>query len=215
MNARSPEEKVNHPLFARIYMRMARKRHETEDEHRRELLAGLSGTVIEVGAGNGLNFPLYPESVERVLAVEPEPLLREAAIEEAKGAPVEIEVVDGVASALPAEDASHDAVIASLVLCSVSDQAQALAEMRRVLKPDGELRFYEHVIAHGRLPARLQRIADATFWPRVAGGCHMARDTGAAIGRAGFTIERSERFPFTPGAPVPSIPHILGVARRP
>jgi ubiquinone/menaquinone biosynthesis C-methylase UbiE len=213
LTAGATEEKVRHPLFARIYMRMARKRHETEDEHRRKLLEGLSGRVIEVGAGNGLNFPLYPATVEKVLAAEPEPLLREAAVEAARRAPAEIEVIDGVASALPAEDASQDAAVASLVLCSVRDQAEALAEMRRVLKPGGELRFYEHVIAHKPVPARLQRIADATFWPRVAGGCHMARDTLSAIERAGFTIERSERFPFTPGAPVPSIPHILGVAR--
>jgi ubiquinone/menaquinone biosynthesis C-methylase UbiE len=209
------QEEVHHPLFARIYMRMSRKRHETEDVHRRRLLEGLSGKVIEVGAGNGLNFPLYPDTVEKVLAIEPEPLLRKAAIEEASKAPVEIEVVDGVASALPADDGSQDAVIASLVLCSVPDQAAALAEMRRVLKPGGELRFYEHVIAQKPLPARLQRIADATFWPRVAGGCHMARDTGPAIEAAGFSVEWSERFPFTPGAPVPSIPHIIGIARRP
>jgi ubiquinone/menaquinone biosynthesis C-methylase UbiE len=207
-------EEVHHPLFARIYMRLSRKRHETEDEYRRKLLNGLSGRVIEVGAGNGLNFAVYPQTVEKVLAVEPEPLLREAAIEEAKKAPVEIEVVDGVASELPAEEGSQDAAIASLVLCSVPDQSKALAEMRRVLKPGGELRFYEHVISQKRLPARLQRIADATFWPRVAGGCHMARDTLPAIEAAGFKVERSERFPFTPGAPVPSIPHILGVARR-
>jgi ubiquinone/menaquinone biosynthesis C-methylase UbiE len=206
-------EEVRHPLFARIYMGMSRKRHETEDEHRRKLLEGLSGQVIEVGAGNGLNFSLYPHTVERVLAVEPEPLLRKAATEEAKKAPVQIEVLDGVASVLPVGDASQDAVITSLVLCSVPDQAVALAEIRRVLKADGQLRFYEHVVAHKPFPARLQRLADASFWPRVAGGCHMARDTGAAIERAGFQIERSERFPFTPGAPVPSSPHILGVAR--
>ena len=208
-------ERVSHPLFARIYMRMARKRHETEDEHRRRLLAGLSGSVIEVGAGNGLNFSLYPETVDRVLAVEPEPRLREAASNEAKEAPVRVEVVDGVAGDLPVEDASQDAAVASLVLCSVPEQDQALAELRRVLKPGGELRYYEHVLAHKPFTARLQRIADATFWPRVAGGCHMARDTEAAIERAGFEIERSERFRFTPGAPVPATPHILGVARRP
>jgi ubiquinone/menaquinone biosynthesis C-methylase UbiE len=149
-----------------------------------------------------------------VLAVEPEPLLRKAAVEEARSASVEIEVVDGVASALPAEDASQDAAIASLVLCSVPDQTKALAEMRRVLKPGGELRFYEHVVAHKSLPAGLQRVADATIWPRVAGGCHLARDTGATIEEAGFTIQRSERFPFSPSAALPSIPHILGVARR-
>jgi len=208
------DEEVRHPLFARIYMRLSRKRHEREDKHRQRLLDGLSGRVIEVGAGNGLNFSLYPEAVERVLAVEPEPLLREAAIEEGRKAAVPIEVVDGIASALPSDDGSQDAVVASLVLCSVPDQGAALAEMRRVLKPGGQLRFYEHVLAHRPLPARLQRIADATFWPRVAGGCHMARDTTAAIEAAGFEVESSDRFPFTPGAPVPSLPHILGVARR-
>lgn len=215
MTVPAGEEKVRHPIFARIYMRMSRKRHETEDDHRRRLLEGLSGRVIEVGAGNGLNFALYPAAVEAVLAVEPEPLLRKAAIEEAREAPVTVEVVDGVASALPAEDGSQDAAVASLVLCSVPDQVKALAEMRRVVKPGGELRFYEHVVAHRPLPARLQRIADATFWPRVAGGCHMARETQAAIERAGFEVERIDRFGFTPGAPVPPIPHILGIARRP
>lgn len=215
MTVPAGEEKVRHPIFARIYMRMSRKRHETEDDHRRRLLEGLSGRVIEVGAGNGLNFALYPGAVEAVLAVEPEPLLRKAAIEEAREAPVTVEVVDGVASALPAEDGSQDAAVASLVLCSVPDQVKALAEMRRVVKPGGELRFYEHVVAHRPLPARLQRIADATFWPRVAGGCHMARETQASIERAGFEVERIDRFGFTPGAPVPPIPHILGIARRP
>jgi ubiquinone/menaquinone biosynthesis C-methylase UbiE len=209
------EEKVEHPLFARIYMRMTSgRRNRGEDEHRERLLAGLSGRVIEVGAGNGLNFTLYPPEVERVLAVEPEPLLREAALRESKSAPVEIEVIGGVAAALPVPDASQDAAIASLVLCSVSNQEQALAELRRVLKPGGELRFYEHVVSHKPLAARLQRLADATFWPRVAGGCHMARDTDKAIEAAGFSVERVERFPFSPGAIVPSLPHILGVARR-
>lgn len=215
MSAGTPKESVKHPLFARLYMRMSRKRHETEDEHRTKMLAGLAGQVIEVGAGNGLNFSLYPEAVERVLAVEPEPRLRAAALEEAEDAPVEIEVVDGVAAALPADDGSQDAVVASLVLCSVRDQAEALAEMKRVLKPGGELRFYEHVLARKPLWARLQRVADATFWPRVGGGCHLARDTQAAIERAGFSIVSVERFPFSPGAPVPAIPHILGVGRAP
>lgn len=71
------------------------------------------------------------------------------------------------------------------------------------------------MIAERPIPAGLQRVADATFWPRVGGGCHLSRDTGAAIEQAGFEVETSKRFSFTPGAPVPPIPHILGVARRP
>jgi ubiquinone/menaquinone biosynthesis C-methylase UbiE len=205
-------EKVHHPLFARIYMRTASGK---EDPYRAELLAGLSGAVIEVGAGHGLNFAHYPAEVERVLAVEPESVLRAAAVEAAAQASVPIEVVDGVASSLPAEDASFDAAVTSLVLCSVADQAQALAELRRVLRPCGELHFYEHVIAHGALARGAQRVADATFWPRVAGGCHLTRDTTAAITAAGFEIEQVRRFGFTPGPPVPPIPHVLGVARRP
>lgn len=208
-------EKVEHPVFARIYLRMAsgRKAHG-EDEYRRRLLEGVEGRVIEVGAGNGLNFALYPTGVDEVLAVEPEPLLREAATENARDASVRVEVVDGTAGQLPAEDESFDVGVASLVLCSVDDQRQALAELRRVIRPGGELRFYEHVVAERPLPARLQRLADATFWPHVAGGCHMSRDTKGAIEEAGFGVESIDRFSFSPGAPVPPLPHILGVARR-
>jgi ubiquinone/menaquinone biosynthesis C-methylase UbiE len=209
------EAEVHHPLFARLYMRLtSSSKARGGDEHRRKLLAGLSGRVVEVGAGNGLNFPWYPETVVEVLAVEPEPLLRDAALKAAAEAPAPVRVVDGLAGRLPAKDESCDAGIASLVLCSVDDQDEALAELRRVIRPGGELRFYEHVVAERPIAARLQRGADATFWPRIGGGCHLARDTQGAIERAGFTIESSERFPFSPGAPVPALPHILGVARR-
>jgi ubiquinone/menaquinone biosynthesis C-methylase UbiE len=208
-------ETVHHPIFARLYLRMTRSRKaKGEDEHRRRLLAGLSGRVIEVGAGNGLNFPFYPQAVEEVIAVEPEPTLRKAALAAAREAPVRVEVIDGVAGALPAQDASFDVGVASLVLCSVPDQARALAELRRVIRPGGELRFYEHVVSGRPLQARLQRLADATFWPRVGGGCHMSRDTTPAIEDAGFAIESLDRFPFSPGAPIPALAHILGVARR-
>jgi ubiquinone/menaquinone biosynthesis C-methylase UbiE len=211
----SSENQVHHPIFARIYLRISAQADERGGaEHRDKLLAGLSGRVIEVGAGNGGNFAHYPPEVVEVLAVEPESLLRENAEEAARDAPVKITVVDGLADALPAEDGTFDAAIASLVLCSVPDQAHALGEIHRVLRPGGELRFYEHVVSRKPMMARMQRFADATFYPHISGGCHAARDTGAAIEAAGFEVETLERFAFKPGALAPSIPHILGRARR-
>jgi ubiquinone/menaquinone biosynthesis C-methylase UbiE len=171
--------------------------------------------VIEVGAGSGANFAHYPTTVEEVVAVEPERYLRERAQQAAAQSPVAVSVVDGFGDRLPGEDGSFDAGIAALVLCTVPDQKQTLAEMFRVIRPGGELRFYEHVVSHSKMEARLQRLADATIWPRVAGGCHLSRDTTAGIEQAGFVIETCERFPFTPAPFLPPDPHILGTARRP
>jgi SAM-dependent methyltransferase len=213
--AHPAEEKVHHPVFARMYLRAVRRRvADEEEEHRRALVRGLTGRVIELGAGSGINFPFYPPTVEHVLAVEPEPTLRAAAIENTGDAPVPVTVVDGVSGRLPADDHSLDAAVASLVLCSVPRQDRALMELHRVLRPGGELRFYEHVVARHAVAASIQRLADATLWPRAVGGCHLSRDTAAEIERAGFAIERCDRFTYSPGPPVPRIPHILGVARR-
>jgi len=206
---------VHHPLFARGYARMAAKAESKgAAAHRTELLAGLTGRVIEVGAGNGLNFAHYPDTVEHVLAVEPEPLLRDLATKASEHAPVTVEVVDGVADALPAEDAAFDAGVASLVLCSVADQDQALTELWRVIRPGGELRFYEHVRADTPGFARFQRAIDV-IWPHVGGGCHTSRDTQSAIERAGFEVLTSRRFRFIPcWLAGPVAPHVVGVARR-
>jgi ubiquinone/menaquinone biosynthesis C-methylase UbiE len=204
---------VKHPLFARAYAWIApREDRGGGAENRRELLAGLSGRVVEVGAGIGSNFEHYPPTVKEVVAVEPEPYLRRKAEQAAARAAVQVRVVDGLADALPVEDASFDAGVASLVLCSVPDQDAALGELHRVIRPGGDLRFYEHVISNRPGRRRLQRFMDATFWPRMAGGCHMTRDTRAAIERAGFRVQHSRRFPFPPGAL--AVPHILGSARR-
>ena len=171
--------------------------------------------MIEVGAGHGLNFAYYPASVTEVVAVEPEPHLRALAEAAAERAPVSVKVMSGTADALRAEDGEVDAVVASLVLCSVSDQAVALREIARVLRPGGELRFYEHVISSRPAMARVQRALDATIYPPLAGGCHCARETRAAILDAGFQIDREERIAFKPSPILPTIPHILGAARRP
>jgi ubiquinone/menaquinone biosynthesis C-methylase UbiE len=207
---------THHPVFSRVYPRIARAAEKGGGaEHRQALLAGLQGRVIEVGAGHGLNFAYYPSDVSEVAAVEPEPHLRELARHAAERTTVRIEVVAGLAEALPAKDGEFDVAVASLVLCSVPDQHAALEEIFRVLRPGGELRFYEHVLALSPGTARVQRLLDATVYPFLAGGCHCARDTGAAIQRAGFQVQRQERMAFKPSPLTPAIPHILGAATRP
>jgi len=173
-------------------------------EHRRKLLTGLRGRVVEVGAGSGANFQHYPTSVSEVIAVEPEPYLRERAEHATLKAPVSVSVAHGGADRLPGEAASFDAGVVALVLCTVPNQQSALAELYRVIRPGGELRFYEHVISESVWETRFQRIADATFWPRLAGGCHLARDTTTAIERAGFQIETFERFRYSPAPFLPA-----------
>jgi SAM-dependent methyltransferase len=206
-----------HPVFARMFARMSERMEDAgAREYRKETLSGLAGRLIEVGAGNGLNFRHYPDAVTEVVALEPEPYLRELARRAAAEASVPVVVTDGVADDLPGGEAAFDAGVASLVLCSVPDQASALAELLRVIRPGGELRFFEHVAARSPGLARLQRTVDRLFWPRVGGGCHTHRDTAAEIERAGFTIEEMRRFPFRVcilAAPV--TPHIIGRARRP
>jgi ubiquinone/menaquinone biosynthesis C-methylase UbiE len=207
----------SHPIFARVYERISGPLDRAGGaEHRRRLLTGLSGRVIEVGAGNGRNFAHYPPEVSTVLAVEPEPRLRATAQRAAAPAPVPITVVDGVAEALPAEGGDFDAAVLSLVLCSVPDQAAALAEVRRVVRPGGQVRFFEHVVAeHPGILRRVQRLADASIRPMLCGGCHAGRDTVAAIGAAGFVITDLDRFRFpdTPMA-LAAAPHVLGSATR-
>jgi ubiquinone/menaquinone biosynthesis C-methylase UbiE len=212
----SSTTKVSHPIFARMYARIsAAAEKKGNAEHRDEMLAGLEGRVIEIGAGTGLNFRHYPEGVTEVVAVEPEPLLRRMATEEAARSRVSIEVVEGVANALPAEDESFDVGIASLVLCSVAEPDAALAELFRVIRPGGELRFLEHVRASSPGFARFQRAIDV-FHPRIGGGCHTSRDTLGAIERAGFVVETMRRFRFVPCFLDQAItPHIVGRARRP
>jgi ubiquinone/menaquinone biosynthesis C-methylase UbiE len=204
--------RFQHPRFARAYERVSREAEARGTaEHRARMLDGLAGRVIEVGAGNGLNFGHYPPAVTEVVAVEPEDRLRATAARAASGAPVPVTVVTGHADELPADDASFDAVVVSLVLCSVPDPATALAEVRRVLRPGGQLRFYEHVRSH-RAPLGLLEDLLTPLWSRAAGGCHLNRDLAASIHAAGFAIERLERFGYRLVRLGPSQAHILGVA---
>jgi SAM-dependent methyltransferase len=204
---------VKNPLFARYFTRFGGRLEERGNiELRREMLAGLSGRVLEAGPGIGLNFGHYPATVTEVVAVEPEPYLREQAIGATAGAPVPIRVVDGTAAGLPAADGEFDAVVVSCLLCSVSEVPAALAEFRRVLRPGGELRFYEHVLSRDPLFAAIQRGADL-IWPHLMGGCHVQRNTRAAIGQV-FDIQTCRGFRFPSSGFLPAAPRILGVARK-
>lgn len=204
---------INHPLFARFYTVLARLAEPAGTaDHRRELLAGIAGRVVEVGSGAGTNFAHYPTTVTEVVAVEPEPYLRDRSKAAAVGAPVAVSVKDGSAANLPVEDGWADVVVFSLVLCSVADPAAALTEARRVLRSGGELRFYEHVRAASTGRARFQDRVDRV-WPYVAGGCHCNRDTPKTIEDAGFDIEHVRRFDLRLGwAVAPVAPHAIGAA---
>ncbi|MGO9198415.1 MAG: class I SAM-dependent methyltransferase [Acidimicrobiales bacterium] len=205
----------SHPIFARLYGWFSpRSEKAGTGVHREELLSGLTGRVVEVGAGNGLNFAHYPPGVDSVTAYEPESHLRRLAELAAATAPVPIEVSDAAAEHIPAADAAFDAAVVSLVLCSVADQGVALAELYRVLRPNGELRFYEHVRSGNRKRARLQDRVDP-LWSSIFGGCHPNRDTEAAIVAAGFVVERCHRFNYEPvPLTAPVAPVVIGVARR-
>lgn len=215
------EPRVRHPLFARFYERLSEGADVRAGvrAHRSELLAGLTGRVVEIGAGNGLNFARYPAEVSAVLAVEPEPRLRRTAAEAARKpqVPVPVQVVAGTAQALPAADESCDAAVCSLVLCSLPDVSHALREVRRVLRPGGELRFYEHGRAEGRPGmVRLQRALDASVWPLLLGGCHSGRDPVGEIAAAGFEDLSFRRLQVPAQGPaLPSSFHVLGRTRRP
>ena len=206
---------VDHPLCARLYARQSEQAERLGLAARRaQLLDGLAGRVLEIGAGNGLNFRHYPASVDELVAVEPERHLRALAQAAAPDAPVPVTVLDELGEQLPFADGDFDAAVASLTLCSIGDVEQALAELHSVVQPGGELRFLEHVASPHRAARALQRAADATIWPRLSGGCHLGRDTGGLIEAAGFEIERCERFAFRISPLDPPKTHVIGVARR-
>ncbi|MFF5188594.1 class I SAM-dependent methyltransferase [Streptomyces sp. NPDC000345] len=217
-SGRVPGDPVHHPLFARCYTLLgtAAETRAGLAGVRDRLLAGLSGRVIEIGAGNGLNFAHYPGAVSEVVAIEPERRMRRSAQEAALRAEVPVDVVPGMAEALPVKSEAFDAAVVSLVLCSVRDVPRALAELRRVLRPGGELRFFEHGPGGGRAMLAAQRALDRTVWPSLAGGCHLTRDTVGALRDAGFELGPYRRMSLPEKGPrLPFSFCVLGSARRP
>lgn len=180
-------------------------------EHRQHLVGEAEGEVLEVGAGTGRNLRDY-RGATKIVALEPDADMRARAEHRAGRAAVPVEVVDGDALSLPFPDGSFDTVVFSLVLCTIPDPAQALREAYRVLRPGGNLRFYEHVRSgEEELARRQDRWCRAWRW--FGRGCHPNRDTVSLIEASGFTIGEVDEFPLA-GAPSIVRPHVLGVAER-
>ena len=182
--------KRGHRLFAAVYDWLQRPlERRFLGERRARLLEHLRGEVFDVGAGTGANLR-YFERADHVIAAEPDPAMRRRLVSRLPEARVPVEVVDAEAESLPFDDARFDAVVYTLVLCTVTDPSRALSEARRVLKPGGRLIVFEHVRGIGRLARWQDRVTP--LWSRLFAGCHPNRDTRSAIERAGFSFERVE-----------------------
>ncbi|MEB8341182.1 class I SAM-dependent methyltransferase [Streptomyces endophyticus] len=207
---------VHHPVFARYYAQAIERAEPVMAPLRSELVAGLSGRVLEIGAGTGIGFGHYPTTVSEVVAIEPERTLRRIAVDAAQRVDVPVDVVPGAAEALPVKSEAYDAVVLSTVLCSVRNVERALGEVRRVLRPGGEVRFFEHVRAPGRGMRLVQGALDRTVWPLCLGGCHLRRDALGSLRAAGFELGAHRALTVPEQGPrLPTSYCVLGTARRP
>jgi SAM-dependent methyltransferase len=182
-------------------------------DQRRRVCEGLAGEVVEIGFGSGLNVPFYPPEVERVAAVEPADVGWRLAGKRvgATTIPVERSGLDG--QSLPFPDDSFDAALSTWTMCTIPDIDAALRELRRVLKPGGELHFVEHGLAPDEPVQRWQHRLEP-IQKRVFGGCHLTRPTVELLRGAGFTIDRLDTY-YEQGSPKFLGANSLGVARSP
>ena len=197
-------------IFARAYDRLSEPMERKGlAEHRRQLLGGLSGAVLEIGAGTGRNLAFYPDAVTSVTVTEPSPPMVSRLRAQVEQTRPDTVVVEAPAENLPFDDASFDAVVTTLVLCSVTDLDAAARQLRRVVRPDGQLVVIEHVATKGG-PSLPQRVWDPV--QHVVGrNCHVTRDVRTALERAGFDLGGVVDATM-PGAPAVMFPIILGVA---
>lgn len=169
-------------------------------KQRAKIVPQAHGRVLELGIGMGLNLAFYdPAKVSEVIGVDPAPELRAVARAAPRDPALNVRVDDGTAENLPFEAASFDCVVCTFTLCSVQAPARALAEARRVLKPDGRLFFCEHGLAPDAGVATWQRRIEP-IWKRMAGGCHLTRPVASAIAAAGFRVSRQDSM-YLPGTP--------------
>lgn len=178
---------------------------------RAELLSRARGDILEIGMGTGANLAHYPERVDRLLAVEPNPAMAERADIDSFRGSGPVEIIEGFAGELPVDDDSFDTVVSTLVLCSVPDVDAALDEIRRVLRPGGRFLFLEHVASHRTGVQKWQDRLDPV-WHWCTGDCHMNRRTGEAIEEADFEVVDCIREPM-PKAPSLVRPTVRGMAK--
>jgi ubiquinone/menaquinone biosynthesis C-methylase UbiE len=205
-----------HKWFAALYDRMAvSEEKKFLGAVRRDLLRDLTGDVLEIGAGTGMNFQHYPKGA-RVIATEPDSYMLERARQRLAEASASIDLRQVSAEALPFPDGSFDFVVSTLVLCSVPSPRKVLSEIKRVLKPGGELRLYEHVRYRNPVGGFAQD-AITPLWKWIGAGCHPNRDTERSLRRAGFeVITSSMEMPHPPVPPMVFVrPHLRAIARRP
>ncbi len=198
MSSTRPVER-GHRWFAATYDLMTKPSEKKLGRLRKRLLTGLHGDIVEIGAGTGANFEHYPAGV-RVIALEPDPhMLKRAQARLVALGREDIDIRLAAGESLPLDDASCDAVVSTLVLCTVHDVAQTLHEIRRVLRAGGELRFIEHVRGEGAL-GRGQDFAQPA-WGWFAAGCQMNRRTEDALRQAGFDVADLEHKKMAPWMP--------------
>ena len=200
-------------LIAAVYDRLTEASEAAcLQQWRAELLRDLAGQVLEVGAGTGLNIPFYPPALSRLVLSEPDPHMRRKLSKKARAQNWDrAEVLDASLEDLPLPAEAFDAVVGTLVLCSVPRLDHALAEIHRVLKPGGRFVFLEHVAAEDR-PRRLRwQHRVEPFWKRLSGNCHLTRRTADAIVAAGFSIAEIRRESMRKAWPLVR-PTVRGVA---
>lgn len=207
-----------HKWFAALFDRMSSRNERTYmKDIRPRIVDGASGGVLEIGAGTGHSLPYYRgKAFDELVLTDPDPYMLKRLRKKLAEADIEAEVVQAPAEELPFSDASFDAVLSVHVLCSVQSVSKTLSEVRRVLKPSGQFRFFDHVRSRNRLGAVVQDLVQPV-WGQFSGGCHPNRNIAAAVERAGFAFTELEGLrPFPALQPMIfqaiSRPHVLGVA---
>lgn len=209
------QQQTGHKWFAFLYDRLqAPAERSFIRAVREEIMGGARGRVLELGAGTGVSFPYYSDHVEQVIATDPDPHMLERARRRAQDLERPIELRQASAEEIPFEDASFDTVVSMFVMCTVEDPARALSEVRRVLKPSGELRLYEHIRYDHAFGAFCQDLA-TPVWRWLGAGCHPNRDIARLVREAGFEFERLEL--SKPSLLLPFMVftrrHIIGIAK--